>query len=155
MTKVLYGDRIGKQGIIRLGCSAVLFDETREKILLTRRADNGQWCLPGGVVEPGESVAEACEREVLEETGLVVRVMQLIGVYSDPNQLVVYSDGNQVQFVVLNFKAEVVGGAVGLSNETTEVGYFSLTEIEVMDLLGHHKQSIQDALISQEAAIIR
>jgi len=155
MTKVLYGDRIGKQGKIRLGCSAVLFDGSREKVLLTRRADNGQYCLPGGAVEPGESVAEACEREVLEETGPRIRVMQLIGVYSDPNQLVVYPDGNQVQFVVLNFNAEVVGGAVGLSNETIDVGYFSLAEIEVMDLLGHHKQRIQDALIPQEAAIIR
>jgi ADP-ribose pyrophosphatase YjhB (NUDIX family) len=44
-----------------LGCSAAIFDE-RGRILLTRRADNGQWCLPGGRMESGESAAEACER---------------------------------------------------------------------------------------------
>ena len=56
MTQVLYGERIGKQGKIRLGCSAAIFDE-RGRILLTRRADNNQWCLPGGGMEPGESAA--------------------------------------------------------------------------------------------------
>ena len=88
MTQILYGERISKQGKIRLGCSAAMFDE-HGRILLTRRADNGQWCLPGGGMEPGESAAEACEREVLEETGLSVRVRRLVGVYSHSDQLIV------------------------------------------------------------------
>lgn len=87
-TQVLYGERFGKQGELRVGCSATIFDEKREKVLLTRRADNGRWCLPGGRMESGESAAEACEREVLEETGLTVRVTRLVGVYSNPDQLV-------------------------------------------------------------------
>ncbi|HNB36321.1 MAG TPA: NUDIX domain-containing protein, partial [Anaerolineales bacterium] len=62
MTQVIYGPRLGKEGNIRVGCSAVIFDETRQKVLLTQRADNGRWCLPGGQLEAGESVAEACER---------------------------------------------------------------------------------------------
>jgi ADP-ribose pyrophosphatase YjhB (NUDIX family) len=65
MTQVFYGPRLSKQGKIRLGCSAAIFDESG-RILLTRRADNGQWCLPGGRMESGESAAEACEREVFE-----------------------------------------------------------------------------------------
>ena len=93
MTKVVFGERIGREGKLRLGCSAVILDETRQKVLLTRRADNGQWCLPSGGMEPGESAAEACAREVREETGLHVRVVRLIGVYSDPNQLIIYPDG--------------------------------------------------------------
>ena len=48
MTKVLRGKRIGENGRIRLGCSGVIFDESREKVLLTKRADNGLWCLPSG-----------------------------------------------------------------------------------------------------------
>ena len=67
MTKVLYGERISRQGKLRLGCSASIFDE-QGRVFLTRRADNGQWCLPGGGMEAGESVTEACEREVWEET---------------------------------------------------------------------------------------
>jgi ADP-ribose pyrophosphatase YjhB (NUDIX family) len=100
MSQILYGDRLGKQGKIRLGCSAAIFDE-QGRILLTRRADNGQWCLPGGGMEPGESAAEACEREVLEETGLGVRVKRLVGVYSRADQLIVYLDGGKFQIVAL------------------------------------------------------
>ena len=80
MAKLLYGECIGRLGAVRLGCSAMLFDEKRQKILLTRRTDNGQWCLPGGGLDPGESVAEACAREMREETGLEVRVGRLLGV---------------------------------------------------------------------------
>jgi 8-oxo-dGTP pyrophosphatase MutT (NUDIX family) len=86
MTQILYGDRIGRKGNIRLGCSAVLFDANREKILLTRRADNGQWCLPSGGVEPGESVTEACFRETWEETGLKVRVEASYKYIQQPGQ---------------------------------------------------------------------
>src|SRR5688500_20363289 len=53
MTKVLYGERISRQGKLRLGCSAAIFDEAG-RIFLTRRADNGQWCLPGGGMERSE-----------------------------------------------------------------------------------------------------
>src|SRR5215510_8615229 len=125
MTQILYGERLGKQGKIRLGCSAAIFDE-RGRVLLTKRKDNGQWCLPSGGMEPGESVAEACEREVFEETGLSVRVKRLVGVYSHPDQLTVYEDGNKFQIVALHFEAEIISGEIGLSDETSDFGYFTI-----------------------------
>ena len=131
MSQVVYGERFGKQGELRVGCSATIFDEKREKVLLTKRADNGRWCLPGGHMESGESAAEACEREVLEETGLKVRVKRLIGVYSDPDQLVIYRDGKKAFFVIMSFEADIIEGQLGLSDETTDVGYFSLAEMEL------------------------
>jgi len=155
MTKIIYGERIGSQGKIRLACSAVIFDEAREKVLLTRRADNGQWCLPSGGVEPGESVTETCEREVLEETGLKVQVERLIGVYSNPNYLMEYADGNSFQIIALSFEAVVISGEIGLSDETTDIRYFPLTDIENMELVLDHKQRILDALTGQAAAFIR
>jgi len=155
MMKIHFGERIGKNGKLRIGCSAVIFDKTGQKVLLTRRTDNGQWCLPGGAMEPGESVIETCEREIQEETGLEVRAGRLIGVYSDPHQLVEYPDGNKVQIVVLNFEVEVIGGEPGLSDETTEFGYFTWAEIESMNLIGRQKERIADALIRQEAAFVR
>jgi 8-oxo-dGTP pyrophosphatase MutT (NUDIX family) len=154
MTQVLYGERIGKQGKIRLGCSAAIFDE-RGRILLTRRADNNQWCLPSGGMEPGESAAEACEREVLEETGLSVRVKRLVGIYSHPDQMVVYPDGGKFQTVALHFQAEVTGGELGLSNETTDFGYFTLQEIEAMKMFGRHKERIMDTVENHAGAFIR
>lgn len=153
MAQVVYGPRFGKEGALRLGCSAVLFDDTRQKVLLTQRADNGRWCLPGGQLEPGESVTEACEREMWEETGLKVRAKKLVGVYSNPDQLVIYKDGNKAFFVVLNFEVEVLGGELGLSNETTAFGYFSLAEIETMPMHGEHKSRVEDALRGGETVM--
>lgn len=154
-TQVLYGPRLGREGKIRFGCSAVIFDETRTKVLLTRRADNGLWCVPGGAMESGESAAETCEREVFEETGLKVRVKRIVGVYSNPDQLIVYPDGNKVHIVVLGFEAEIIGGELGLSNETTEAGFFSLTEIEDMPMHGKHKERVEDATLKQAEAFIK
>lgn len=154
-TQVLYGPRLSKEGILRFGCSAVIFDPTRTKALLTRRADNGRWCVPGGAMEAGESAAEACEREVLEETGLRVRVRRLIGVYSDPDQLVIYPGGEKVHFVILSFEAVIVDGELGLSSETTEAGYFSVAEMESMPMHGRHKWRVEDALLNQSEALIK
>lgn len=154
MTQVFYGPRLSKEGKIRLGCSAAIFDD-QQRILLTRRADNGQWCLPGGRMESGESVAEACEREVLEETGLIVRVKRLVGVYSHPDQLVVYPDGKKAHIVALHFEVEIVAGELGLSDETTDFGYFTPGEIQEMQLLGRHKERIMDTLESRIEALIK
>lgn len=155
MTQVLYGDRIGRQGKLRIGTCAVILDERRERVLLTRRADDGLWCIPGGAMEAGESAEECCRREVREETGLEIRIKRLAGVYSNPHQLVIYPDGTQVQFVSLSFEAEVSGGELGLSDETTEVGFFSPAEIEMMPIHGRHDERIYDALQGSQPAIVK
>jgi ADP-ribose pyrophosphatase YjhB (NUDIX family) len=154
MTEVLYGPGLGKQGKIRLGTSAIIFNK-EGKFLLTQREDNRQWCLPGGAVESGESLAEACEREVFEETGLRVRVKRLVGVYSHPDQLVVYKDGHKAFIVAIHFEAEITGGELGLSNETISFGYFTLAETENLPMLGRHKERIIDSLQNQAEAVIK
>jgi len=154
MNQILYGDRISAQGKIRLGCSAAIFDE-RGRVLLTKRQDNGQWCLPSGGVEPGESVAEGCEREVLEETGLSIRVKRFVGVYSHPDQLTVYSETDKFQIIALHFEAEIISGELRLSNETSDYGYFTMEEIEGLEMLGRHKERIIDTLANQPEAFIR
>lgn len=155
MAKIITGHRVGQNGTIRVGCSAVIFDKDREKILLTRREDNNQWCLPSGGMEPGESASEACIREVDEETGLQVAIKRLIGVYTTPHELVVYQDGNKIQLVALCFEAEIVGGELQLSPETTEYGYFSYQEIQALDLLLNHAQRIKDAYSGKTTTFIR
>jgi ADP-ribose pyrophosphatase YjhB (NUDIX family) len=155
MTQILYGDRLGKEGQIRIGCSAVIFDNTLEKVLLTQRTDNGLWCLPSGAMESGESAAEACEREVFEETSLRVKAKRLIGVYSNPDQLVIYPDGNKVFIVALSFEAEIIEGELSLSDETTDVNYFSLIEMQDMPMHGQHKERVVDAFLNQKEALVR
>ena len=154
-TRVIRGKRIGKTGRIRTGCSAVIFNDDRQKLLLTRRTDNGLWCLPGGGINSGESVAETCMREVQEETGLLTRITRLIGVYSSPDWLVEYPDGNKVQIVALSFEAVPEGGQLNATDEVSEYGYFSIAEIEKLDLMQNHYQRIIDAFAEQCEAFIR
>ncbi len=155
MSKVIRGDRIGRSGVLRPGCSATIFDVSGERVLLTRREDNGIWCLPGGGMDAGESAAEACAREVLEETGLVVRVGRLVGVYSTPHMIVEYAGGDRIQPLSLNFLAEPIGGELGLSDETTDVGYFTREEMKGMGVREHHIQRIDDAIAGAETAFVR
>jgi len=155
MVDFIHGERIGKLGRLAVGCSAGILDPTGDKILLVRRADNGRWAVPGGYMEPGESAAEASAREVLEETGLQVRVGRLIAVYSNPNILIEYPDGNRYQIVALYFAAEPIGGELRSSSETTEVGYFSPGEVERLEMGKFDRQRVADAFARQETAFIR
>ena len=115
MVKISVGHRVGKDGGLAVGCSASIFDTTQQKMLLIRRSDNDRWAVPGGYMEPGESLSEACNREVVEETGLTVKIQRLIGVYTSPNILLEYPDGNKWQLVVLHFEAITIDGELALS----------------------------------------
>jgi 8-oxo-dGTP pyrophosphatase MutT (NUDIX family) len=106
-------------------------------------------------MEPGESAAEACEREVLEETGLRVNATRLIGIYTSPDMVLEYADGNRFQIVAMSFEAEIIGGELSLSSETTEFGFYTPEQIESMDLVEHHVQRIDDALANQPEAFVR
>lgn len=154
-TQIVHGERAGARGKIRLGVSIVLLDESGANVLLTERSDNGFWCLPGGMVDPGESVSETCAREMLEETGLSVRARRLVGVYSNPDSLTIYPDGNQLQVVVLCFEAERLSGELVLSDETTGIRFFPVEEAVGMDLFHGHAGHLRDALAGQPSPFIR
>lgn len=154
MAQLLFGERIGSTALLRVGCTAVVFDAGGAQVLLTQRSDNGRWCLPGGAMDPGESAVEACVREVWEETGLEVQVERLVGAYTTPDRITVYADGNRFQIVGLVFLARITGGELGLSNETLDAGFYSLAVAESMDIFEHHLQYIRDALAGQPAAFL-
>lgn len=112
---------------VRISVSAVVRRSLDSpEILLMRRSDNHHWGLPGGYVEPGESVVVATEREVREETGFEISVGRLVGVYSDPAvQVIEYDDRRRVQAVNLCFDA--VAGSQGeptTPEETLDIGFF-------------------------------
>ena len=153
MSVMRFGDRIGKEGKLRPGASALIFDEARERILMTQREDNSRWCLPGGGMDPGESAAETCVREVLEETGLEVRVTKLVGIYTTPDLLIEFPDGNKIQPVAFSFEAEITGGELGLSDETIAFGWYTVAEIEAMDTMEHHVTRIHDAVKNLPEAV--
>jgi hypothetical protein len=82
-------------------------------------------------------------------------VKRLVGVYSHPDQLVIYPDGNKVHIVVLHFEVDILGGEPGLSDETTDFGYFTLDEMQDMEFLGRHKERILDTLGNYPEALIK
>ena len=155
MVKIIQGERVCKQARLAVGCSAAVLDATGQKILLVRRSDNRRWAVPGGYMEPGESFTEGCMREVLEETGLEVRVGQLVAVYTSPHVLVDYGNENRFQLVVLHFAAKAAGGDLKTGEETTEVGYFSREEIEQMDMSGFNRQRVDDGFAAQTVTFVR
>ncbi len=155
MARIVYGERVGKQGQLAVGCSAWVIDSTTQKLLLIQRADNQRWAVPGGYMDPGESVTEACEREVLEETRIQVKATGLIALYNDPNLLLEYPDGNKWQLIVLHFAVEVVGGKINIGDETTAVGFFTAAEIAKMDLGPFDRQRVNDGFAFQKSTFIR
>ena len=154
MVRIITGNRVGKNGRLGVGCSASIFDLERERVLLVRRLENGRWAVPGGYMEAGESFSEACKREVIEETGLEVHINRLIGIYTSPNILLKYSDGNKWQLVVFHFDAKLVSGELKPSEETTEFGFFSLSEINVLNMNGLDRKRVLDGFAGLQNAII-
>lgn len=139
---------------IRPGVAAVII--TADGILLQRRDDNGKWGLPGGGVEPGESVRVAIVREVREETGLEVEPLRLIGVYSDPvnHQIVTYPDGNVIHYVSTVFECAIRGGALACGEESLELGFFPPDALPD-DTLPISRIRIVDALARRVEAFVR
>lgn len=108
--------------------SAVVPDE-QNRVLLICRTDNGYWSIPGGGVEPGESVSQAAVREVKEETGIDCNVTGLVGVYSDPGHVAAYPDGEVRQEFSICFHARMLGGEVTTSSESSEVRFVPAEDI--------------------------
>ncbi len=142
---------------IRLSVSAIVWrDEPAGELLLMQRSDNGYWGLPGGYVEPGESVASAAAREVYEETGVRVDVGRLVGVYSDPaRQVIAYADGRRVHAINLCFEARATGsGTATTPHETLATGYFAANALPA-PFVPIHEIRIRDALTGAPSAAVR
>jgi ADP-ribose pyrophosphatase YjhB (NUDIX family) len=108
----------------KVGASAAIFNE-RGEILLMDRADGGGWCLPCGWVEPNERPCDAAVREALEETGLIVEIDRLVGVFSRPAGA---ETGPHAMIGIVHL-ARVAGGRLELSHEGKELRYWPLDAV--------------------------
>jgi ADP-ribose pyrophosphatase YjhB (NUDIX family) len=99
----------------------VFVRDERDQVLLIQRSDNDLWALPGGAQDVGEYVAQTAVRETKEETGIDIEVTGLVGIYSDPNHVVEYSDGEVRQQFSICFRARSLGGRPTPSDESTQV----------------------------------
>jgi ADP-ribose pyrophosphatase YjhB (NUDIX family) len=139
-----------------LRCSVTAFVQNSSgRVLLQRRSDNGFWNLPGGGLELVENLETAVKREVLEETGLEVEVLRLIGVYSDPSITVMtYPDGRCLQYISSLFECRVMGGELRLDVESLELGWFDPLSLPE-PFSPNHVMRMRDALERREAAFWR
>jgi 8-oxo-dGTP pyrophosphatase MutT (NUDIX family) len=105
------------------------------RLLLVRRADTLNWELPGGKVELGESAPQAAVREVLEESGVEIRVLGLCGVYTDPGHVMAYLSGEVRQQFALCFHALPLAGEPRPDqDETIGAGWFATAELDEIDI---------------------
>lgn len=139
---------------VRASVSAVIFD-TRGRLLLQQRSDGGQWGLPGGSVEIGESLRDAIVREVREETGLTVAPRRLVGLYSSPAfQVVRYPDGNAWHYISVCFECRVRSGRLTTCDETLALAWVAPRRLP-RTLLPNHRIRIRDARARRVAPFVR
>jgi ADP-ribose pyrophosphatase YjhB (NUDIX family) len=135
----------------KLAVNAVVFNEEKE-VLLARRTDNGLWCIPGGHVDLGETLVQACLRELKEETGLTGEVIRLVGIYSDPKNSLHIAQGPEWHTIRASFLCKIIGGTITPSEETSEIQYFDLHQLP--QLITDHAQRVRDAYSDYPAAVI-
>ena len=113
-----------------LVAAGVLVRNAADAILLVRNAQTGQWGIPGGAMELGESLEETARRELYEETSLVAGDLNLLEVRSGPEWFLEYPNGDQAYVVGATFLAgEVRGEARPDGHECSEVRYFPTTAL--------------------------
>ena len=132
----------------RIGVGGIVFNRRREVLLIRRNKPpaDGLWSVPGGQLEPGESVIEACSREVEEETGLVVKPQVLVAV--------VERRVEQYHYIVLDFWAHLVGGEATqpvARSDVSDARWIALTRLDEYSLVPGLQEIIlrTDRLVQQ------
>jgi len=117
------------------------------EILMIRRTDNGNWAVPGGAMDIGESITEAAIRETAEETGITCEITGLTGIYTSPKHVIRYTSNEEVrqEFSVV-FTARAVSGALAPSSESTEPQWISPQAIPDLKMHPSMRQRIQHYL---------
>jgi 8-oxo-dGTP diphosphatase len=129
-------EKAGPMRLLLPSVSAHVFDAKR-RLLLVQQRDSGLWSTPGGMIEPGETPADAVVREVWEETGLRVTAEQVAAVYGGAGFDVRYPNGDEVQYVIVAFRCAVAGGSPRADmDETLEARFWSEREAGELPLAG-------------------
>jgi len=110
--------------------NVVVVNDTSQ-ILLIKRSDNDNWALPGGAIDLGESMTQAGVRETKEETGIDCEITGLVGIYTDPGHVILYTSNGEVrQEFSIVLTAKPVGGQPTPSDESTHVRWVDAVAVE-------------------------
>jgi 8-oxo-dGTP pyrophosphatase MutT (NUDIX family) len=125
-------DFVGTELLMLPAVAAVIRDE-QGRVLLIKRHDDGTWGLPAGAIDPGESPAAAVARETREEAGLEVRAVRVLGVFGWPRLRHTYPNGDVVEYLVVVFRCEVIGGVLAAQDgEATDFKWFTRDELAAL-----------------------
>ncbi|WP_405582179.1 NUDIX domain-containing protein [Streptomyces sp. NBC_01190] len=109
--------------------NAIVTDD-EGRILMIRRSDNGNWAVPGGAMDMGESIEQTAVRETLEETGIHSEITGLVGIYTDPRHVIHYTSNDEVrQEFSIVFTARYVSGDPTPSDESRDVVWVPRDEV--------------------------
>ncbi|MFP7478054.1 NUDIX hydrolase [Terribacillus saccharophilus] len=134
---------VGQEKVIMVVAGAFVLNDANE-LLLQKRKDNGEWGLPGGFMEMGESTEETAQREVFEETGLQLGELRLFRVYSGPEYDKTFANGDQVALVQVLYSCKGFTGVVIRSNnESADNRFFSMNALP-HELFQEHVSLIRD-----------
>ncbi|OMH31414.1 NUDIX domain-containing protein [Tersicoccus sp. Bi-70] len=136
-------EKLGTDLIWMPGVSAVVLDDDG-RVLLGQRADNGQWGLITGILDPGEEPAVGAVREVAEETGVVARVEHLASISA--GRPVTFPNGDRAQFLDLTFRCRYVAGEARVADdESLAVGWYAVDDLPD-SVPPHQRWRLQTAL---------
>jgi 8-oxo-dGTP pyrophosphatase MutT (NUDIX family) len=116
------------------------------KLLLQRRRDTGQWALPMGKMELGETPSQCAIRETREETGVRVEITGFLGVYSDPGHIVAYDDGEIRQQYEVMLLAQPVEGEPTPNDEASDVRWIAPDDLIGLDIHPTQWRQLHDYL---------
>ncbi|MFJ4649802.1 NUDIX hydrolase [Nocardia sp. NPDC088792] len=137
-----------KANSIKVAVSALVQDG-QGRILMIHRTDNDKYSIPGGGMEVGETPAQAVVREVEEETGIHVTVTGLVGVFSNPDHVIAYDDGEVRQEFSICFTADPIGGELRTSTESKAVEWIAPDDLDTRDIHPSIKLRIESGLTSR------
>ena len=127
-------EKIGNARLLVPSVAAIIYGPKGE-ILLVQQSDGGVWSTPGGSIEPDEAPIDAVVREAWEETGLLVRPVELIGVYGGPAFIIMYPNGDETQYVAAVYECAVEAGElIDSSDEVVDCRYVSAEEFDSLDV---------------------
>ena len=117
---------------VHVGIAAIISND-KKQILLEKRSDSNRWGLIGGGLEIYESLAQCLEREVYEETGLIIHNYEFVAVCDDPSRIVQYPDGNVLRIITVVFKCSVSNHLpLKLSDESNELKFFDINQLRLL-----------------------
>ncbi len=126
--------KLGHDLLMQPAVTGLVFDDAG-RVLLQKHGDTLRWVAPGGSVEPDEQPVDALLRELWEETGLLVEVVSLLGVFGGPTFRVQYRNGDVCAYMMAAFECRVRSGALRLDgDESLELRYVARDEIDALDL---------------------